>query len=212
MIYGENAQGKTNLLEAMVYLSCGKSPRARAERELIGFDRDKARILGQMFTRDREFRTEVELFRGRRRKASVNGVPAKNNAALSDVLHTVFFSPEDLMLIREGAATRRRFMDLSLCQLRPRYGEALAEYHRLYEHKTRILRDSGDYPQLLATLPDFNRRLCQVGAPVTAGRWRSMRRRPTTSAPASGRSWSCDIRRSAPFTTPSSRRSSCLRP
>lgn len=164
VIYGENAQGKTNLLEAMVYLSCGKSPRARAERELIGFDRDKARILGQMFTRDREFRTEVELFRGRRRKASVNGVPAKNNAALSDVLHTVFFSPEDLMLIREGAAARRRFMDLSLCQLRPRYGEALAEYHRLYEHKTRILRDSGDYPQLLATLPDFNRRLCQVGA------------------------------------------------
>ncbi len=62
VIYGENAQGKTNLLEAMVYLSCGKSPRARAERELIGFDRDKARILGQMFTRDREFRTEVELF------------------------------------------------------------------------------------------------------------------------------------------------------
>ena len=106
VIYGENAQGKTNLLEAMVYLSCGKSPRARAERELIGFDRDKARILGQMFTRDREFRTEVELFRGRRRKASVNGVPAKNNAALSDVLHTVFFSPEDLMLIREGAAAR----------------------------------------------------------------------------------------------------------
>ena len=101
VIYGENAQGKTNLLEAMVYLSCGKSPRARADRELIGFDRDKAYILGQMFTRDREFRTEVELFRGRRRKASVNGVPAKNNAALSDVLHTVFFSPEDLMLIRD---------------------------------------------------------------------------------------------------------------
>ena len=59
VIYGENAQGKTNLLEAMVYLSCGKSPRARADRELIGFDRDKARILGQMFTRDREFRTEA---------------------------------------------------------------------------------------------------------------------------------------------------------
>ena len=55
VIYGENAQGKTNLLEAMVYLSCGKSPRARADRELIGFDRDKAYILGQMFTRDREF-------------------------------------------------------------------------------------------------------------------------------------------------------------
>ena len=164
VIYGENAQGKTNLLEAMVYLSCGKSPRARADRELIGFDRDMARILGQMFTRDREFRTEVELFRGRRRKASVNGVPAKNNAALSDVLHTVFFSPEDLMLIREGAAARRRFMDLSLCQLRPRYGEALAEYHRLYEHKTRILRDWEEHPALLDTLPEFNEQMIRYGA------------------------------------------------
>ena len=186
VIYGENAQGKTNLLEAMVYLSCGKSPRARADRELLGFDRDMARILGQMFTRDREFRTEVELFRGRRRKASVNGVPAKNNAALSDVLHTVFFSPEDLMLIREGAAARRRFMDLSLCQLRPRYGEALAEYHRLYEHKTRILRDSGDYPQLLATLPDFNRRLCQVGAVLIHYRARYCRALEQYAAQAHG--------------------------
>ena len=68
---------------------------------------------------------------------TVNGVPAKNGAALSDVLHTVFFSPEDLFLIRDGAAARRRFMDLSLCQLRPRYAEALAEYTRLHEHKTR---------------------------------------------------------------------------
>ena len=71
---------------------------------------------------------------------TVNGVPAKNSAALSDVLHTVFFAPEDLFLIRAGAAERRRFMDLSLCQLRPRYAEALSQYSRLYEHKTRILR------------------------------------------------------------------------
>ncbi len=61
------------------------------------------------------------------------------------------------MLIREGAAARRRFMDLSLCQLRPRYGEALAEYPRLYEHKTRILRDSEEYPQLLATAAGLQR-------------------------------------------------------
>ena len=95
---------------------------------------------------------------------TVNGVPAKTNAALSDVLHTVFFCPEDLFLIRAGAAERRRFMDLSLCQLRPRYAEALAEYGRLYEHKTRILRDSEEHPQLLEMLPEFNERLCRVGA------------------------------------------------
>lgn len=164
VIYGENAQGKTNLLEAMVYLSCGKSPRAHGDRELIGFDRQEAVLAGCVFSRDREFITEVQLARGRRRKMTVNGVPAKTNAALSDVLHTVFFCPEDLFLIRAGAAERRRFMDLSLCQLRPRYAEALAEYGRLYEHKTRILRDSEEHPQLLEMLPEFNQRLCRVGA------------------------------------------------
>ena len=164
VIYGENAQGKTNLLEAIVYLSCGKSPRAHSDRELIGFDRDFARLNGFIHSRERDFKTDITLQRGRRRRMTVNGVAAKNNSALSDVLHTVFFAPEDLFLIREGAAARRRFMDQSLTQLRPRYAEALTEYNRLYEHKTRILRDSEEYPQLLATLPDFNQRLCQVGA------------------------------------------------
>ena len=166
VIYGENAQGKTNLLEAIVYLSCGKSPRAHSDRELIGFDRDYARLTGWIHSRDRDFKTEISLQKSRKRKMTVNGVAAKNSAALSDVLHTVFFAPEDLFLIREGAAARRRFMDTSLNQLRPRYAEAMAEYNRLYEHKTRILRDSEAYPQLLDTLPDFNARLCQVGAVV----------------------------------------------
>ena len=103
---------------------------------------------------------------------TVNGVAARNGGDLSQVLHTVFFSPEDLFLIREGAAARRRFMDQSLCQLRPRYAEALTEYGRLYDHKTRILRDSDEYPQLLDTLPDFNHRLCQVGAVLISYRAR----------------------------------------
>jgi len=175
VIYGENAQGKTNLLEAIVYLSCGKSPRAAGDRELIGFERDFARLAGHIRSRDREFKTEILLQKGRRRKMTVNGVTAKNGAALSDVLHTVFFAPEDLFLIREGAAARRRFMDLSLTQLRPRYTEALAEYNRLYEHKTRILRDSEEFPDLLDTLPEFNARLCQAGAVLIHYRARFVR-------------------------------------
>ena len=172
VIYGENAQGKTNLLEAIVYLSCGRSPRTHADRELIGFVRDRARLVGHIQAREREFETEILLNRGRRRRMTVNGVAARNGGDLSQVLHTVFFSPEDLFLIREGAAARRRFMDQSLCQLRPRYAEALAEYGRLYDHKTRILRDSDEYPQLLDTLPDFNHRLCQVGAVLISYRAR----------------------------------------
>lgn len=119
---------------------------------------------------------------------TVNGVAAKNGGDLSQVLHTVFFSPEDLFLIREGAAARRRFMDQSLCQLRPRYAEALAEYGRLYEHKTRILRDSDEYPQLLDTLPDFNRRLCQVGAVLISYRARYVQ---TLAVHAQRAHWEC---------------------
>ena len=73
VIYGENAQGKTNLLEAIVYLACGKSPRAHADRELIGFEKDCARLFGVIESREREFKTEIVLQRGRRRKMTVNG-------------------------------------------------------------------------------------------------------------------------------------------
>ena len=76
VIYGENAQGKTNLLEAMVYLSCGKSPRAHGDRELIGFDRQEASVTVQLLSRERAFTTDIQLFRGKRRKMTVNGVPA----------------------------------------------------------------------------------------------------------------------------------------
>ena len=164
VIFGENAQGKTNLLEALIYLSCGKSPRARTDKEMIRFDAPAASLCAQVFARERDFKVRVELFRDRRRKMSVNQVPAKSSAALSEVYNTVFFCPEDLFLIREGAAARRKFMDMALCQLRPRYAAALTEYNRTYDHKTRILRDAEERPDLLAALPDFNERLVRFGA------------------------------------------------
>ena len=164
VIFGENAQGKTNLLEALVYLSCGKSPRARTDREMIGFDATSAALTAGVSARERTFLVRAELYRGRRRKLSVNKAPAKTSAQLSQVYNTVFFCPEDLYLIREGAAARRKFLDTALCQLRPRYAQALAQYHRTYEHKTRILRDSEDKPALLEALPEFNERLVTYGA------------------------------------------------
>ena len=131
---------------------------------MIAFGAPSARMLASVFARDRDFKVQVDLFRDRRRKMSVNQVSAKNSAALSEVYNTVFFCPDDLYLIREGAAARRRFCDTALCQLRPRYAAALAEYNRTYEHKTRILRDAEERPDLLATLPDFNERLVRFGA------------------------------------------------
>ena len=164
VIFGENAQGKTNLLEAVLFLSRGRSLRARSEGELLRFGEQSGRLLGRIVSRGREFETEIRLESGRRKRMSVNRVPLKRAAGLSEVLHTVYFCPDDLLLIREGAAARRRFLDEALCQLLPRYEEALRRYERLYEHKTRILRDSEEKPALLAALPEFNEGMAQNGA------------------------------------------------
>ena len=117
-----------------------------------------------MAARDRDFTLEARLSREGRRQLFSNGVRLKSAAELSGVLNTVLFCPEDLYLIREGAAERRRFLNDCICQLRPRYAEALREYRRLYEHKTRILRDWEERPALLDTLDEFNLRMAQTGA------------------------------------------------
>ena len=154
VIYGENAQGKTNLLEAVAYLSTASSHRARYDRELIQLGVDSAWIQAEVFAREREFALEARLSRGTRRQLSANGVRLKSAGELSGVLNTVLFCPEDLSLIRDGAAARRRFLDECICQLRPRYAMALAEYKKLYEHKIRILRDWTEKPSLLDALDE----------------------------------------------------------
>ena len=166
LIYGENAQGKTNLIEAIAYLSSARSHRARYDREMIMLGVDSSFIKGEIFSRDRDFTLEAKLFRGKGRQLHSNGVRLKNAGELSGILTTVLFCPEDLYLIREGASARRKFLDSAICQLRPRYAQALAEYNRLYEHKTRILRDWPENPSLLQTLDDFNLRMAQTGALV----------------------------------------------
>lgn len=166
VIVGENAQGKTNLLEAIVYLCSARSPRARADRELIAFGESEAALRASAFARGRDHRIEIALAAGRKRRITINKVPGKKGADLSDVLGAVYFCPEDLFLIRDGAGARRRFMDDALCQLRSRYAQALSDYHRAYEHKTRILRDSEDHPSLLDTLPEFDLRMAQSGAVI----------------------------------------------
>ncbi len=164
VIWGENAQGKTNLLEAAAYLSSCRSHRARYDRELIRFGVDHAFLKGEVFSHSRDFTLEARLHRGERRQLFSNGVKLKTAGELGEVFNTILFCPEDLSLIRDGAVERRRFLDDAICQLRPRYAVALAEYKRLYEQKTRILRDQEEKPSLLETLDDFNLRMAQVGA------------------------------------------------
>ena len=165
LIVGDNAQGKTNLLEAISYLGSGKSFRAQKTGEMIRFGADFADIEGKIFSQDREQTVRWVLFSGSRpRQLWRNGVKKKTAADITGVMSTVLFCPEDLMVLKSGASARRRLGDHALCQLRPNYDAALTEYNRILETKNRILKDHKDNPAVLEILPEYNTRLCQVGA------------------------------------------------
>ncbi len=165
LIVGDNAQGKTNLLEAIAYLGSGKAFRTQRTAELVRLQADFAEVTGEVFSQERQQNLRWVLFPGSRpRQLYRNGVKKKTAADISGVLQTVLFCPEDLMILKGGSSARRRLGDQALCQLRPNYEAALNEYNRILEQKNRILKDRYENPALLDILPEYNTRLCQVGA------------------------------------------------
>ena len=165
LIVGDNAQGKTNLLEAISYLGSGRSFRAQKTSEMVRFGDDFAEIQGEIFSQERNQELRFLLFSGSRpRQIWRNGAKKKTASEIAGVLPSVLFCPEDLLMLKAGASQRRRFGDSALCQLRPNYDAALTEYHRILDQKSRILKDHFENPGVLAILPEYNTRLCQVGA------------------------------------------------
>lgn len=182
VISGRNAQGKTNLLEAVYMLSCGRSFRTRFDKELVGFDYSGAEILADVMSHDRDQTVNIVMRPGLTKKITVNGVK-KTASELSETVNTVLFCPDDLNLIKEGAAIRRKLLDNAICQIRPRYAEILSEYNRLYEHKTRILKDWHEKPSLLDTLDEFSDGMCRASAKLIRYRAAFTARLSETAAP-----------------------------
>ena len=171
LIVGDNAQGKTNLMEAITYLSRGKSFRTRKEQELIQFEQEFCELHCEIFSNERNQSIRMLLFSGRRpRQIFIGGVKQKTAAQLQGKLNTVLFCPEDLLILKSGGAARRRLMDNAICQIRPLYEQALLEYHRLQEQKSRILKERFTQPSLLEVLPEYNRRMAQTGSIIISHR------------------------------------------
>ena len=165
LIVGDNAQGKTNLLEAIAYLGSGKSFRTQRSAELVKLGQEFADLEGEMCTQERCQKIRWVLFPASRPKQLYrNGIKKKSASDISGMLQTVLFCPEDLLVLKTGASARRRLADSAISQLRPNYEAALSEYNRILEQKNRILKDRYENPALLDILPEFNARLCQVGA------------------------------------------------
>ena len=182
LICGPNAQGKTNMLEAVFMLTGGRSFRTRFDREMIGFNSDMAEIRAGIFAGEREQKLEIMLRRGLKKEIRLNGAK-KRPGELSETIKAVLFCPDDLNLIKDGAAARRRLMDMAISQLRPGYAKLLSDFNKLYENKSRILRDYREDPSMLDTLDDFSEALAGVSARMIRYRASFARRLSEMAAP-----------------------------
>ncbi len=176
ILLGENAQGKTNLLEAVSLLSGRRSFRAQRERDLVRQGADRAGIMGKVLREDGEDVLRMELSAAGRRTLFRNGVKKAKLSDFTQTLRTVLFLPEDLRIIEDGAAARRRFLDGALCQLSPRYARLLRDYHRVLEQKSKILREYGGDPAYVGLLPAYDSQLSALGAGLIGLRARFLRR------------------------------------
>ena len=182
VISGRNAQGKTNLLEAVYLLAGGRSFRTRYDREMIGFNRASAEVSADVFASERAQHIEILLQHGRTKQILVNR-GRRSSAELSECIRAVLFCPDDLNLIRDGAAARRKLLNLAISQLRPGYAKLLADYTRLYDNKMRILRDYRDDPAMLDTFDDFSDAMARIGAQMIRYRAAFARRLAEAAAP-----------------------------
>ena len=177
VIYGGNAQGKTNLLEGLWLFTGGHSFRGAKDVELprldtaTGENAPTAALALDFFSEGREQKALLQFENGRR-SSVINGVKKKTGSALVGKVCAVIFSPEHLLLVKEGPARRRGFLDGALCQIRPSYAGMLHVYQRALSQRNALLKDIGRFPELRDTLEVWDARLIQLGAAVMEERHR----------------------------------------
>lgn len=141
IFYGNNAQGKTNILDA-VYVGCtSKSHKLSKDREMINFDSNEAHIRLNLLKKDVPYRIDMHLKKNSSKGIAVNGVPIRRSSELFGIANVVIFAPEDLNIIKEGPSERRRFINMELCQLNKLYVYNLISYTRTINQKNKLLKE-----------------------------------------------------------------------
>lgn len=166
LLFGENAQGKTNLIEAIFYLSCLKTFRGNRDSDAIRKDCPSAKIEGSFEAYGRKMEISCTISKSGR-KLFVNGIPEKSPRNHIGLIKTVVFSPDDLQLIKEGPALRRRFMNIAISQMRPSYIKALSEHNKIVESKRKILKMEQGREAYSDYLDVLNEKLARAAAYIT---------------------------------------------
>ena len=155
IFYGDNAQGKTNILEAVYVSGTTKSHRSSKDQEMIRFSEEEAHIRTLVEKKGIEHKIDMHLRKNKSKGIAIDGIPIKKASELFGIIHFVFFSPEDLSIIKNGPSQRRRFLDIELCQLDKIYLHHLASYNKLVLQRNKLLKDyafRADYKEVLEVL------------------------------------------------------------
>ena len=176
LFYGDNAQGKTNILEAVFLGGTTKSHRMAKDREMIRFGQEEAHLRLQLKKNGASYRIDMHLKKNPSKRIAVNGVPIRKASELIGLGHFVFFSPEDLNIIKNGPAERRRFMDQQLCQLSRVYVQDLGNYNRALLQRNALLRDLPFHPEYGEMMDLWEEQLISCGIRVIRERKRFVER------------------------------------
>ena len=166
ILYGDNAQGKTNILEALYLSGTTKSHRGTKDRDIIQFGYDESHIETIVEKRGICFQIDMHLKKNSPKGIAIDKVPIRKAGELFGIVHFVFFSPEDLNIIKEGPAGRRRFIDLELSQIDKIYLSNLSNYNRIINQRNSLLKDIYGQKNLIETLDIWDMQLAAYGTKV----------------------------------------------
>lgn len=166
ILYGDNAQGKTNILEAAYLSGTTKSHKGSKDKEMIRFDGKEAHVRTIIEKNEKEYQIDMHLRRSGSKGVAINKVPIKKASELFGILNIVFFSPEDLNIIKNGPSERRKFMDMELCQLDKIYMSDLKKYNKIVDQRNALLKEMNYNPQLQDTLPVWDMQLLEYGKKI----------------------------------------------
>ena len=166
ILYGDNAQGKTNILEAIYVVATTKSHKGSKDKDIINFNKEEAHIRAYIEKDEVETRIDMHLRSSKSKGIAIDGQKIKKAAELLGLLNVVFFSPEDLGIIKNGPAERRRFVDMELCQLDNFYLYNLNSYNKIVNQRNKLLKDLYFNPSLKETLNIWDSQLVSFGSKI----------------------------------------------
>jgi DNA replication and repair protein RecF len=166
ILYGENAQGKTNILEAVYLCGTTKSHRGSKDKEMVSFTEEEAHVRVILEKNHIPHRIDLHLKKNKAKGVAIDGIPIKRQGELFGMLNLVFFSPEDLYIIKNGPAERRRFIDLELCQLDKIYLNHLSNYNKVLAQRNNLLKQIAVNKNLIDTLHIWDEKLLEYGCKI----------------------------------------------